>query len=522
MKGLADRDMQAVERGEVRLLPDNMPAIFNEWMRNIQDWCISRQTWWGHRIPVWHCAKGHYTVPASGGAPDPTVCGECREPVTQDPDTLDTWFTSCLWPFGILGWPDEQRFSAAKAAKLYPTTILVTGWDILFFWVSRMIMMGLHYTGEAPFRTVVLNSLVADPEGKKMSKSKGNVIDPLDLFDRFGTDASRFALTRLETLRETIRVSEERVEHGRNFMNKLWNAARFTLGELEGFTPSAQPPANLSLADKWILSHAAFASDQATGLLARYEFGSYALLTEEFVWHSLCDTYIELAKPALKDAATRPAAQWTLWRVLDTTLRIMHPAVPFVTEEIWQRLPHLPPAAKFLMLESWPAGPAFTDDAAKALVGSAINVAEQIRALKHEQGLATNQEAEVAVLPADPDAARQLTEALRLGYVQTLTRATVRVMTNGDAPPQPSVSAVIPGYTLHLKLEVPADPAAERQRLVKERDALQTLLNKTRGTLANADYLAKAPPALVADSRKKAEDYAARLARLAERLRQLA
>ncbi len=538
MKGLAAQAVEVVERGErdphdpggVRLLPANQPAIFYEWMKNIQDWCISRQIWFGHRIPAWHCQKcAEVTVAETA----PAACPKCGGTLTQDPDTLDTWFSSCLWPFSVFGWPEAADQKKLGAAMFYPTDVLVTGSDIIFFWVARMIMMGLKHTGTIPFRTVVFNSIITDPEGKKMSKTKGNVVDPLELFDQFGTDAVRFALVSQESLKQSFRLTPDRVEHARNFMNKIWNATRFALGEMDGYAHTAEPPAGRTVADRWIVTRAHAVAADATRLLEGYAFNEYAGLLEEFFWHEVCDVYLELAKPGLKDPTRRAAIQWTLATVLETAVRLLHPVAPFISEEIWQRLPHrrlaVPApagsagtAGAFVMLADWPvSGPIGDDPAAAHLMSDALAIASGLRALKHESGLAAAEGVEATVLPADPPARARLDELLASGYLTTMTRAKLAALAAGSEAPKPSVSGVIPGYTVYLRLPAAADPAAEKARLLKEQDELQALLNRTRTTLANSDYLTKAPPKLVEESRAKATDFEARLIRLAERLRQL-
>ncbi len=527
MRTLADEAVKVVERGEkdpndpggVRLLPGNQPAIFHEWMKNIQDWCVSRQLWYGHRIPAWHCTKqgcGEITIAETQVA----TCPKCGGAVEQDPDTLDTWFSSCLWPFSTLGWPNQPEMAKLGFDRLYPTSVLITGSDIIFFWVARMIMMGLKHTGKIPFRTVIFNSLITDPEGKKMSKTKGNVVDPLELFDQFGTDAVRFALTSQESLKQSFRLTPDRVEHARNFMNKIWNAARFSLAELDGFNPTTDTPSKLTPADRWILDEAHFTTHTCTGMLERFEFNEYAGALERFFWGHFCDVYLELAKPALKDTARKAAAQWTLWKVLDTAMRLLHPVAPYISEEIWGRLPRPAGESTLLITAAWPKAPTSVGESTEYLqTRLSLSLVTTIRSLKHEMGLETRQAVEVAVLPEH--GGFQLPEIISLGYVTALSHATLTPVASAEAAPKPSISSVIPGFTVYLKIDKPADPAAEKARLMKEQDELQALLHKTRATLSNEDYLAKAPPALVAESRKKAEDFEARLIRLAERLRQL-
>jgi len=524
MKELAGPAIKAVELGEhspgapgaIHLIPDNAPAIFYEWMRNIKDWCISRQLWFGHRIPAWHCQNcADITVARTA----PKDCPKCHGPVEQDPDTLDTWFSSCLWPFSVFGWPDEAEMKKLGYSSFYPTTVLVTASDILFFWVARMMMAGLHLTGKIPFGTVVFNSLVTDPEGKKMSKTKGNVVDPLDLFDKFGTDAVRFTLTEQETLKQSFRMSDDRVEHSRNFMNKIWNAARFALGEVGEYVATKEPPANRSLADKWIMGRLDGQIAKSTEALDNYRFSEYAGGLEDFFWNTFCDEYLELAKAELKDPARREGAQWTLCRCLDTLMRLMHPVVPFITEEIWGKLPHAGEAG-MVMLASWPKAAGDKDDReAAAIMDSGIAVIGAVRSLKHEQGLAYQDSAEIFVHPMDAGARQRLDRVLELGYVAHLTRAKVTVLESGGAP-QPHTSAVIPGFSVFMSIKA-EDAEGERKRLAKELEELQSVLHKTRATLANENYVKRAPANVVEETRAKEADFSARIARLSEKLKQL-
>ena len=488
---------------------------------NIRDWCISRQLWWGHRIPAWHCgACAAITVARSA----PEKCPRCGGAVEQDPDTLDTWFSSALWPISTLGWPDEAEMKRLGFHVFYPTSVLVTAADIIFLWVARMAMAGLKFAGKVPFRTVVFNSLITDPEGKKMSKTKGNVVDPLDLFGEFGTDAVRFTLTGQETLKQSFRMSENKVEHGRNFMNKIWNAARFILPNLEGFRPSAEPPANRTLADRWILSRLQGAVEAANASLGSYNFNEYAGGLEDFFWHDFCDTYVELAKPALRNPSHREAARWTLWRILDDSMRLLHPVIPFITEEIWQRLPHLDGAGKLLMLEQFPRASArFRDAEADELLAVATLFVRNIRILRHEQDIPLKAVPEIHVLATDANARVKLDKiGAALEYIESLCRAKITPLAgDSDGDSRPGVTTVFSGFTVCLKLESAADTALEQKRLGKELGELEVLLERTEGLLSNKEYAAKAPATLVAETKAKAEDYRARIGRLKGRLEEM-
>jgi valyl-tRNA synthetase len=520
---LAGPAIEAVRLGEtnpsdpkaIRLVPDSAYAIFNEWMRNIRDWCISRQLWWGHRIPAWYCKACGETVVETK---DPEKCPKCGGTLEQDPDVLDTWFSSALWPFSVFGWPEDTK----DLRTYYPTSVLLPGWDIIFFWVARMMMAGLKLTGKKPFGTVIFHSLVTDPSGKKMSKSKGNVVDPMDLFDKYGTDAIRFTLTGQETLKQSFRMSEDKAEHGRNFMNKVWNAARFALGELEGFDPAKGQPPTLSVADRWMLVRIQQMTGELTLALENYQFSLYTEKIESFFWHEFCDVYLELAKPALKNPNRRNAAQWTLWTSLETLMRLMHPVIPYITEEIWRQLPRRPGTGKLLMLEPWPQAPADIQTGFDyTIMLSILGASSTIRALKHEQGIPLEEHPVVFLQPLNTSMKHDLGRILETGYIDTLGGAKVAPMTGQAPPSEPRVSAVIEDYTVYLLLPKPSDPEAEKKRLSKEHDELEVLLRKSRATLANADFTAKAPPALVEETKRKAADFEARIARLAERLKQL-
>src|SRR5512143_4071979 len=335
---LAGPAINVVENGSVRIVPKGWENTYFEWMRNIKDWCISRQIWWGHRIPAWYCDScGAVTVSRT----DAPACSKCGgKQIRRETDVLDTWFSSALWPFSTLGWPDETK----ELSGYYPTSVLVTSFDIIFFWVARMIMMGLHFRKEVPFKDVYIHALVRDAEGQKMSKSKGNVIDPIVMIDQYGTDAFRFTLTAFAAQGRDIKMSAERIEGYRNFANKIWNASRFVLMNLEqNFVPNAELlTKGTSLADRWILSRLNTMSKDIQSALVEYRFNDVASSLYQFIWHEYCDWYLELSKPALnqeKGSASRSAAQTVLAHVLETSLRLLHPIMPFITEEIWQTLP---------------------------------------------------------------------------------------------------------------------------------------------------------------------------------------
>src|SRR5215475_14156434 len=346
VKPLAEVALAAAHDGRITIVPSGWTKTYDQWMENIRPWCISRQLWWGHRIPAWYCDNdGSLHVSRT----DLSACPQCGGPLRQDPDVLDTWFSSGLWPFSTLGWPDET----ADLKTFYPTSTLITGTDILFFWVARMAMLGLHFMKDVPFRDVYLNVIVRDAEGQKMSKSKGNVADPLEVMEKFGTDAFRFTLAALAQGRD-IRISEERIEGYRNFANKVWNASRLVLSNLDGFDPTLAKNTPAALADAWIESRLAAAIAETRTAMKKYRFSDAASALYQFLWHEFCDWYLEISKLSLYNAENhgrRARTQATLVRVLEATLRLLHPFMPFITEEIWQRLPH---KGESIMLAAYP------------------------------------------------------------------------------------------------------------------------------------------------------------------------
>src|SRR6266436_273276 len=336
MKPLAGPAIKAVRSGKIKIVPRAWSKTYFHWMENIRDWTISRQLWWGHRIPVWYCDRDG-SMHAS--RTDLSECPQCKGPLRQDTDVLDTWFSSGLWPFSTLGWPE----STPELKVFYPTSVLSTGFDILTFWVARMAMLGIKFMGDVPFRHVYIHALVRDAEGQKMSKSKGNVVDPLSVMDRYGTDAFRFTLAALAAQGRDIRLAEERIEGYRNFANKIWNAARLVLTNLEGYDPALARRATPSVADRWIKSRLTEATAQVRKAIDTYRFNDAASAVYQFLWHEYCDWYLEIAKRSLyqpESPEAKAMTQRTLVETLETTLRLLHPFMPFISEELWQRLPH--------------------------------------------------------------------------------------------------------------------------------------------------------------------------------------
>lgn len=502
MKPLAAPALAAVKEGRTRFVPKRFTKVYLHWLENIKDWCISRQLWWGHRIPVWYCRECGEVVCQVA---DPEACPKCGSSLEQDPDVLDTWFSSGLWPFSTLGWPERTP----ELAYFYPTSVLCTGYDIIFFWVARMIMMGLEFTGEVPFPDVFIHGLTRDAQGRKMSKSLGNGVDPLEVIDRYGADALRFTLATAVAPGYDLRFRMEQVEAARNFANKLWNAARFALLNLEGFTaPATAPTAKdlkglaLTLPDRWILSRYAAVAQRVTQKLDKYDLGEAGKTLYDFAWSEFCDWYLELAKPRLhgnQGEEERRVAQTVLWYVLEGTLRLLHPFMPFVTEEIWQSLPH---RGEALVVAPWPKAPrTLHDTAAEREMLLVTEVVRVIRNLKAEHRVEPGK-AVPALVRANAEA-RAVLEATRplLLPLARLTDLTL-LPAEAETPPQ-AVTAVAAGAEVFLPLAGLVDVARERPRLAKERDEAAAEVERLRLKLANAGFTAKAPAEVVAKERAK-------------------
>ncbi len=521
VKSLAQQAISAVEDGRTRLIPPTWEKSYFDWMMNIRDWCISRQIWWGHRIPAWTCERcGQVIVPRR----DPQKCPQCSSPdLLQETDVLDTWFSSALWPFSTLGWPE-----ATPELKLfYPTTVLVTAFDILFFWVARMMMMGLHVMGEVPFREVYIHALVRDPEGQKMSKSKGNVIDPLDLMDQYGTDAFRFSLAAFAAMGRDVRLSEERIAGYRNFANKVWNACRFTLMNLEDF--AAGPAADdadkkpLTVVEAWILSRLQQVAIETVTRLNSYDFDQAAHVLYQFIWHEFCDWYLELIKPQLYDAqnpAARRHAQGILLKVLSAILRLLHPFIPFITEEIWQKLPG---AAGSIMVASYPQpDPSLVNPGAEAEMRLLMDTITAIRNLRGEMNVPPASQVEVFLYSKDAQALQILR---RHQQAVTLLAKVQEPHYNEDSgPPAASAKAVVDALEIFLPLAGIIDFAEEERRLAREVEKISKELTQAQRKLANEDFLNKAPAEVVQKEQERVQAWSEKLTKLQnhqQRIREL-
>jgi valyl-tRNA synthetase len=513
IKPLAEPALEAVRDGRITIVPERFGRDYANWLENIRDWAISRQLWWGHRIPVWYCDDcDEQTVAVT----DPSVCAHCgSKAIRQDPDVLDTWFSSGLWPFSTLGWPDDT----ADLRTFYPTTVMETGYDIIFFWVARMIMLGLEMVGEVPFRQVYLHGMIR-VGGEKMSKTKGNVQDPLDLIERFGTDALRLALVIGTTPGNDIHLSNDKLEECRNFVNKLWNATRFVrlqLGE-QGRSGGEAAPAEGSLADRWIRSRLQATVREVDRLLADFQLGEAARLAKDFIWLEYCDWYLEIAKIQLRegDAAARGATLATLVEVLDGALRLLHPFAPFVTEATWQTI-RREQDADSLMIAAWPTAAA-SDEAVEADFEAVRDLVVAIRRLRTDYNVKSSQRV-AAVVEAGPRTGLLRSEASWLGALASLEPLTLAERL--EQPPARALSAVAGGSRAYLPIEGLFDLERELERLGKELGEARAQVGRVEQLLARPGFAERAPAEVVQRERDKLAELAERRTLLEERLRTL-
>src|SRR5882672_2153722 len=556
---LAAEAVRAVESGRIRFVPENWSKTYFEWMRNIKDWCISRQLWWGHRIPAWYDAAGKAYVGRSVEEVRTRHGLPASVALTQDADVLDTWFSSGLWPFSTLGWPEQTP----ELAEFYPTSVLVTGFDIVFFWVARMIMLGLKFMGEVPFREVYLHGLIRDHDGQKMSKSKGNVIDPLDIVDGIdletlvakrttglmqpqlapaiekatrkdfpkgiephGTDALRFTFAALATQSRDIRFDLARVAGCRNFCNKLWNAARYVTMVTENQDCGLAGDVELSAADRWIRSRCAFAAGEAARGFADYRFDLAAQALYEFTWYEFCDWYLELSKPILQSPATSAAGlrgtRQTLVTVLETVLRLLHPIMPFITEEIWLKVaPLAGKTGATIMREPCPGADAFERDAsAEGEMRWVMDFILGVRQIRGEMDIAPSKRFEVLLDNAGPrDAGLVRTHS---GLLERLAQvASIRTLAPGEAAPQ-SATALLGGLKILVPMAGLIDVAAERERLDKRLAKARGELAKCHAKLGNANFVANAPAEVIAQERTRVAGFEREIAQVEAQLKLLA
>jgi valyl-tRNA synthetase len=529
---LAARALEATRSGRTRILPARFEKTWEHWLTNIRDWNVSRQLWWGHRIPAWYCPDGHVTVSSEPDGPAACeVCGRPAAALTQDPDIFDTWFSSGLWPFSTLGWPEDTP----DYRTFYPTSVMETGYDIIFFWVARMMMLGLHLTDREPFHTVYLSGLIRDPEGQKMSKTKGNVVDPLGVIDETGADALRFAVIHGAAAGQDQRFGRVKLENARNFANKLWNATRFVVGARPASIPAdgeRRPPTprDLGPAERWMLSRASATVAAVDAALADYAFGEVTRLLYDAIWNEFCDWGVELAKVRLADAtlpgATREATWWTLVEVLDTYLRLLHPVMPFVTEALWAAIPHRAADPELLIVARWP-GVMDREMGVEAEVEAMLELVRGLRNARAEARIepGTWLAMEVAVPESMGDTFEALRPAIeRLGRIRPLERRLSREALGDGRPLAASDLAVIAG-PIEAIAHRPADATAtsdergtDRARLARELDQARGWLAAARERLANEAFVRNAPPAVVEGARAREAELADQVARLEDRL----
>ncbi len=507
--------VKAVQDKEIRLIPERMEKTYFNWTDNIRDWCISRQLWWGHRIPAYYCQECGETVVAKKA---PAVCPKCRGThFEQDPDTLDTWFSSALWPFSTLGWPKDTE----ELKYFYPTDVLVTGYDIIFFWVIRMIFSGYEQMGEKPFHTVLFHGLVRDSQGRKMSKSLGNGIDPLEIIDKYGADALRLTLITGNAPGNDMRFYMERVEASRNFANKVWNASRFILMNMEGKEIPADAARHLQPVDKWILSRLNNVVKEATENMESYELGIAVQKVYDFIWDEFCDWYIEMVKPRLyatDDADSQGAALWTLKTVLIDALKLLHPYMPFITEEIFCTLQS---EEESIMISSWPL---YQEDRRFEKEERQIEAIKEavrgIRNLRSDMNVPPAKKAHVFVVSETQEMLDIFTEG-RLFFASLAGASDVTMQKDRSGIPEDAVSVVIAGATLYIPFAELVDIQKEIERLEKEEKRLAGELARVNGMLNNERFMSKAPEAKVAEERAKLEKYTHMMEQVRERLGQL-
>ena len=520
MDALAGPAIAAVRQGEVRFVPERWERVYLHWMENIRDWCISRQLWWGHRLPVWTCAAcGGHTVAEE----TPAACEHCgASDLIQEPDVLDTWFSSALWPFASLGWPTRTD----DLDRFYPTGLMVTAGEIVFLWIARMIMSGLEYRGQVPFPTVYVNPTVLNQEGKRQSKSLGTGVDPVETVEAYGADAARFALASGCGEAQSMRFSADRLAQGRAFANKVWQAARYVLGAVEGMTVPAGPPAaaDLSLADRWILSRLGDATRATENALDAFRFDLAAQTVYDFIWGEFCDWYIESAKIYLRagEEGVRRTAQQTLLHVLEGSLHLLHPLMPFVTEALWQRLPWPGGnrSASALIVAPWvEATP--TDPQAEADMGLLIGLVRAIRTARAEHAVKPGRRIAARVGAGDRRAFLEAQRRLFAGLAR-LDPDRLEIGERLVAPDGRAVMLAVGDIEVYLSLAGVVVPDVEGRRLRKELAQVKAQKARCQALLANKEFLAKAPPSVVARERSKLSDLVARAARLEERVEGLA
>lgn len=510
MEPLAGPAIEAVEKGEIKFVPERFTKNYMSWMRGTRDWCISRQLWWGHRIPAWYCDDCGETVVSKT---DVTVCPKCGGThLNQDPDTLDTWFSSALWPFSTLGWPEETE----DLKHYYPTNTLVTGYDIIGFWVSRMIFSALEYTGKAPFDTVLIHGLVRDALGRKMSKSLGNGIDPLEIIDKYGADALRFTLATGNSPGNDMRFSDEKVEASRNFANKIWNAARFIIMNLNENEPAPYIPEKLAIEDKWILSQYNDLIKAVTDSLEKYELGLAVQKLYDFIWDVFCDWYIELAKIRLNgsDETAKSTVKAVLVYVMSNTLKLLHPFMPFITEEIWQTLPH---SGESIMISDWPEySEALNFEAEETEMERVMTAIKAVRNRRSEMNVAPSKKAKVIIDTAFEDTFKNGADF----FIRLASASEVDIISGFED--DGAVTIITADAKIYIPMDELVDFQAELERLNKEKAAVQKDIDFVSNKLNNQNFVAKAPAKLVEEQKEKLAKYTEKMNMIDEAIAKIA
>ena len=515
MQDLAKPAIEAVKKGDTKFVPPHFDKTYYHWLEGIRDWCISRQLWWGHQIPAFYCDDcGEMVVTKETSC----NCPKCGKPMRQDPDTLDTWFSSALWPFSTLGWPDKTE----EFDYFYPTSTLVTGYDIIFFWVIRMMFSGLEHTGEVPFNTVLIHGLVRDSQGRKMSKSLGNGIDPLEVIDKYGADALRFTLVTGNAPGNDMRFYWERVEASRNFANKVWNASRFIMMHLGDAKITKPAKEDLEVIDQWILSAVNTLAKDVTENMEKYELGIAVQKIYDFIWTEFCDWYIELVKPRLfnkeEDPVSANAAFWTLKTVLIDSLKLLHPYMPFITEEIFCTLQS---EEESIMISKWPEfDAAWENKDAENKAEMMKNLIRGIRNIRTEMNVAPSRKAQVYIVADDTKICDSLKELVGT-YQHMISASEVFVQMDKTGIDENAVSVVIDNATVYMPLADLIDFEKEKERLAKEQKRLEGELKRVHGMLNNEKFMSKAPEAKIAEEKEKLAKYESMMAKVQEQLKAL-
>ncbi|KAI4453350.1 valyl-trna synthetase [Holotrichia oblita] len=497
MEPLADKAIEVVKDGTIKFVPDRFSKTYLNWMENVHDWCISRQLWWGHRIPAFYCdGCGEVTVSKD----DITKCHKCGGKVTQDSDVLDTWFSSALWPFSTLGWPDKTE----DLEYFYPTSVLVTGYDIIFFWVARMIFSGMEHMEKEPFKHVFIHGIVRDSQGRKMSKSLGNGIDPLEIIDMYGADALRFTLATGNSPGNDMRFYTERVEASRNFANKIWNASRFVLMNLTDIDGAAsigvigEPP----IEDAWILHKHNELVREVTDNLENFEIGIAVQKLYDFIWDDFCDWYIELVKPRFfEEGARNLSAQMMLVYVLSSTLKLLHPIMPFITEEIWQSLPH---EGESIMVSEFPVfDEALVNEQAKQKMECLIGAIREVRSVRSEMNVPPSKKAKLYIITKE----EKLFNEGSLFFQKLAGASEVIILADKSGAPANTVSVIVDKAEILMPHDELVDKEKELERLSKEKANLESEIKRVEGKLSNKGFVDKAPAKVIEEERQKGEKY---------------